>query len=381
MENFFDIKELFSFKDNYYFGDCFFIIFDNKKYSFIKGRLNSNSNYFLHPSYDIKIKYQNACYFFRDKYTSKIYVGSSSQIYRRIYLHKNLMNKRIHDNINVTELLKITKTENFDLVIIFTDTRDEAYSLEQFIINYFKESGLLLNIANDVRFARLGAKNTKEHIEALRRANIGRIPSEETKQLMSNFHKTNEKAINHFKNILESKRRRLMVDGVEYESLTQAGIQSNHNESSVRKFLRNNSNPNIYWLTDNESPLKGKKLSDDQRKKLTLYRQTPEAKRQFQKCLDASKKKILLNGVMYDSIKSAIKETGISEPSIHRKLKYFNGKENSSYYILNYEVPKPRKVIIDNVTYDSVRLASEKLGLSTSTIKGRIRFGKYKCMK
>ena len=380
MNKYLNLLDLLKFENNYYIGNCFYVDLDNKYYSFIKGRLISNPKFFKHPLYKSKYN-QSAAYILREIFTGKIYIGSSKEVYERISVHKFLMKRKEHDNSNFTELLKITKIENFELVIIFTDSREEAYDIEQFIVNYFKNSDLLLNIANDVRFARLGAINTKEHIEAIRLANTGKIATEETKKLMSDFHKTDEKAIQQFKDILESKKRKVMVNGIAYDSLIQAGKNSGINETKIRNTLRQNNNSDIYWLSHNLNKLENTRLSDEQRLKLSLYRQTSRAKEQFQLCQEANKRKILLNGVMYKSVQDAVLKTGISEPTIHRKLKLLNGKCNKEHYILNYNVPIPRKVIINNIIYDSVSIAAKEIGRSISFIKGQIRSGKIKCIK
>ena len=42
------------------------------------------------------------------------------------------------------------------MFVIFAESRGEAFDLEQIFVSHFKDSGLLLNIAYDVRYAMRG---------------------------------------------------------------------------------------------------------------------------------------------------------------------------------------------------------------------------------
>jgi group I intron endonuclease len=318
-------------------------------------------------------------YLIRELINGKIYIGSSGKIYKRISRHKQDLNLKFHPNSNFNKLLKETNIKNFELIVIFTDTREEAYDLEQLFVDKYKDTNLLLNTAHDVRFARLGAKNSEEHIQRMREFMSGRKASEQTRKLQSDFHKTNTRAIEQHKEIIEAKRRKISVYGTVYESITEAGNLSPYSHSFIRRRVRKNDDPNIYYLTDNVSPLLGRAISEEKKKALSEFRKNNlDAIEQFKLAREANKKKILLDGVLYSSVLEAVKQTGISEHAIHKQLKRTGGKDCGDVYILNYVPFKTSQYLIDGIIYDSMADAITKTGLSKSLIKCRTKAGKYK---
>jgi group I intron endonuclease len=369
MNNYLLLEELLTINNSHYSGENNFVSINGEEYSFIKGYLYSLPYSYSHQQYSIR-RNKSATYILQEFNNGKVYVGSSGEIYKRITKHKYLIERKMHENFNFNNLLKETDIKNFELIIIFTNSREDAYDLEQLLINYYIASGRLINIATNVRLARLGTTLTDEHKRKIAEANANRIVAEESKQLMSDFHKTDEKAIAQFKEILDSKKRRLSVYGVEYESLTEAGNLAKVSESFIRRNIDRN-HPYIYWLTDNASPLKGRFISDKQRQTLsTLRKSDPKLIQQFKDAAELTKKKILLNGILYNSILEAVENTGISEPTIHR---YADKTSDAEHYILNYETPKPFKVSVNGMVYENRSMAAKELGISISTLKGRIK--------
>jgi hypothetical protein len=368
------LAELKVVNNNYYSGDCHFVKVAGKDYSFIKGLLDFSPRQFGHSKYSVRLEKQSAAYFIRDLYSGSVYVGSSGNIYKRITKHKIHINNRKHDNINFTKLLQSGSLKLFELIIIFTDSREAAYDVEQILVNDYKDYVGLLNIANDVRTARLGAKNSEEHNRILSEVNRNRLVDDKARQRMSIFHKTNERAISQFKALHEAKRLPVMVHGVRYESVTEAIGRCKYSKSMLQRILHSKRDTEVYFLTDKVSPSKGKTQSEEAKKKLSEFRKNdPKAIAQLESIRELARRKIILNGVLYPSVSEAVRITGMSESGIHRQLALCGGKDSDGPYVLNYVVPKPMQVSINGVVYESRPTAAIALGVNKSTLKGRLR--------
>lgn len=378
MHTFLSIDELLQPNSIYYSGNFFYVNINGINYSFVKDWLVSEPSAFQHSLYTLH-KNQPATYILREHQAGKVYIGSSGNIYDRIIAHKGYIKNRTHPNSIFNELLKEATIQDFDLFIIFTATREEAFSIEQLLVDRYKDTGLLINIAYDVRYAMLGATITDEHKEIIRQANLGRAHTDESRRKMSDFHKTDEKAIAQFKEVLSAKRRQVSVDGIEYESITSAALLSPYSESFIRRSLDREDNPNIFYLSDNVSPVKGRTISEEQKQNLSNWRKNnPEARAQLESIRDLVKKKINLNGTVYESVLEACRQNGISEASLRRQIRASGFKTIDGMYLINYTPPKPKAVIIDGIVYESVSIAAEKLSLDKSLIKSRIRNGKIR---
>lgn len=358
MQQVFTLEHLLKTDNSFYIGECFLVDINERLYSFVKGNIKNAPRKFEHKLYNLKTV-QSAAYIIQDSITGKMYVGSTCNIYERMINHKSSIFQKTHVNKRFEELLKSTSIDYIDLILIFTNTREEAYDVEQLLLDRYKGSELLLNTALDVKAPMKGCNHT-----------------EHTKQLQSNFHKTDEKAINQFKEILEAKKRKIMVHGVEYESITQAGIESHLSESAIRRSLRNKRDPNIYYISDNASPLENRTLPEWHKQRLSNFRKTdPAAIKQFNSIKGMTSRKILLNGVLYNSVTEAVQKTGICESLIHTHLRLTGGKKDD-IYVLNYTPREPKRVSIGGKIYSSISIAARELNNNEHTLRSRMRSSK-----
>lgn len=335
MKQFISLDDVLKFNDTYFVGDCFYTFANKKQYPFIKGMLEYSPRKFQHPLYNVK-KDHTATYIVREMYSGNVYVGSSEKVYDRIARHKWHILRKQHSNSKFTELLQQTHIKNFDLIVIFTETREEAYDLEQYFVNMYKDTGLLINIAEDVRLPMRGCKLTEEHRQKISEANTGKIMSEEAKQKISYSRQSSEKAQLQIHEMISRKRRRILVNGIEYESLTQASQLSGMSLAMLRSALADN-DPKVIWLSNNESPIKGRVLSEEHRRNLSISRKNnPKAKQQLESIRELTRRKIILNGVLYNSVLEASKAVGIGECTIHRKLREHKDKFKDGPYVLDY---------------------------------------------
>jgi predicted GIY-YIG superfamily endonuclease len=375
------IANLLKFDNNQYLGNCHNVIINENQYNFIKGYLEHSPRKYQHPLYNLKVK-QAATYIIRNNITGEVYIGSSGKVYNRISRHKEMISIKKHDNSNFTKLLEAASISDFELIIIFTDTRDTAYDLEQYFMDYYKNSNLLLNIAPNARFymssnfTMLGRELSADHKQKISESNTGKVMSEEAKEKMSFFSKTNPTAIAQFKEILEGKKRKVSVYGIAYDSLTEAGKSSKFSESFIRRSLNRNNDSNIFYLSDNVSPIKGKPKTAEHRNKISEFKKTNAgAIAQLDSIRDLNRRKILLNGVLYGSILEAVKKTGIAESTLHRQIAKTNKKIVDGAYAINYNYPIPRKLIIDGIIYNSVKEATGLLSVSKDVLKYKLKAG------
>ena len=88
-------------------------------------------------------------YLITDFWTKKFYVGSSSNVKKRYQQHLTQLQLGKHHNSELQSLWKTTK--GFSLTVYPTETREDAYLLEQDIINRHLNSPLMVNIGLSVR--------------------------------------------------------------------------------------------------------------------------------------------------------------------------------------------------------------------------------------
>lgn len=371
------LNELLESTNTHYTGDCHFVDIDNHQYSFIKGFLYRLPREFKNKLYSVKFD-QPATYVIQEIHTGEMYIGSSRRVYKRVSLHKQFISTNTHPNTNFSKLLTKTNITNFELIVIFTTTREEAYEIEQLLVNRYKDSGKLINIAYDVRYAMRGVSMSEEHKEKIRKSNTGKILGLATRRYMVHVRKTSKLALEQMKKIHENKRRRIMVNEIEYRSLTEAIVGSGINKTELRKKLNKN-DPNVYWLGKNASPIIGRPLSSNHIDAIRAAKKdNPKTKIQFEKYRSKNDRKIILDGVLYNSVTEAVRITGFPECSIHKQLRGKKDQLVDGAYVLNFKKHVVNKVIIDGIVYDGVKQASEKLSINLSTLRTRIRRGLVK---
>lgn len=105
--------------------------------------------------------------------------------------------------------------------------------------------------------------------------------------------------------------------------------------------------------------------------------------------VDANSKKIIVNGISYNSITECSKSLGIKINTIHYRLNserqsdYFYADENNnpiSKDTTRANLRSKKRVEIDGVVYESIQKASNILEISRNIISRRIRQGVYKML-
>lgn len=343
MDTIIPLSDILNINDIHYGGGCHFTFIDNIKYPFIKGYLNSSPSSYQHPLYHVKKQKQNGCYLIREIQEGKVYVGSSEETYNRVSKHKWHIAKRYHENKVFNEIVKDRNPLDFELIIFFTNTREEAYELEQFFVNMYKETNQLINIAHDVRYAMRGHQFSEEHKNKISEANKGREVDEKARLNISIARKSSEKAILQTSLLHARKRRRVSIGSTVYESITVACKALAMSETALRKATRDPKS-DICFIDDVKSPLAGRSLSEEQRAKLSSLRKNNEAaQQQLASIRHLTQKKIVLNDVLYESITQAARETKIGESTIRRRLRETNFPKNQEgNYVVFYQYSRKK---------------------------------------
>lgn len=171
--------------------------------------------------------------------SGKVYVGSTTNLPKRLSSHiSNLKNNR---QVNKNLLADFGIDVSVTIDVKPTATIEEAIIEEQRLVNEFKDSGYLCNVAvADVTRPNFGRIFTEEHRQKMSDSARRQAPSETTKQLMSiskiAFYQTpagKAKLQEH----VQRASVKVIVDGVEYPSISAAsralGVAPNTIKSKV----------------------------------------------------------------------------------------------------------------------------------------------------
>jgi group I intron endonuclease len=115
---------------------------------------------------------------------NQVYVGSTNDLHQRMIAHKSMLSLGNHHNKEL-QSLHDSCSGDLQVVLHFCVTRDEAYELEQKILDGSFQNGWLLNIAIDVRASTKGLSRSLETKEKIRVANLGKSHTQETREKMS----------------------------------------------------------------------------------------------------------------------------------------------------------------------------------------------------
>lgn len=194
-----------------------------------------------------------------------LYVGSTRCLYTRLRAHRTTLRNNTHNNRNLQKAFAETDGQNtFDVKYFEVANRELAFTIEQTLMDELAPSGKLANISPDSRSFR-GTKLSDESKEKMRRialarpemgvevrnkislANKGKKRSEEeSKRLacMSRGLRDNPEFVKKWK---EKRCRKVLIDGVVFESLSAAGRAHNCSPGRVLDRIKRNSEKYKGW--------------------------------------------------------------------------------------------------------------------------------------
>lgn len=194
-----------------------------------------------------------------------LYVGSTKCLLTRLWSHRINLRKKTHKNKNLQKAFDETDGQiTFDVKYFEVPDRELAFTIEQNLINELKSSGKLANEYMDVKGA-LGFKHKADTVEKMRTAALNRPEmtfevktkiskklkgrkrdAEESKRLaeMSRGLRDNPEFVKKWK---EKRCRKVLIDGVVYESLSAAGRAYNCSPGRVLDRIKRNSEKYKGW--------------------------------------------------------------------------------------------------------------------------------------
>jgi group I intron endonuclease len=133
--------------------------------------------------------------------TGRIYIGSTSNWYKRKSLHINTLKDNKHANIYLQRSWDKHGEKAFKFFIVERCSKDKETlcEREQFWFNHYKENGLVYNIRK-IAESNLGIKFNEEHKEKMKKAQEWRIGikrSEETKNKISETMRKKNDSVNN----------------------------------------------------------------------------------------------------------------------------------------------------------------------------------------
>jgi len=179
-----------------------------------------------------------------------LYVGSTNDLYKRALLHKSDLNTKTHASRLLQEAYN--REPGYQFHSIITATREEAYAIEQELLDMYLGK-CLFNKSREARriiFKRGQAtpENRLKFINNLS-GHIGLPLSEEQKQKISRSLKGKKKSAMHvekFRNNHHSSIK-VMIDGIRYRSLSEAGEKLHTDRHTVRERIESNDEKYSNW--------------------------------------------------------------------------------------------------------------------------------------
>lgn len=259
-------------------------------------------------------------YLLTDVKTGKFYVGSSENIRKRLDRHIRDLNCNEHHCPELQELWWSNK--QLRETIFQTETREEAYALEQDILDRYKDSDLLLNIG-------LGVKDGDNLTRNPRRDEIIELMKLKAQAFMSCLSK--QERIQLFglpgsKNGMWGKTHtqdaRNRISKAQRSRIHQSGYKLNLTDEQ-RTELSERAKLRIGEL----NPFHGKSHSDETKKRIS---ETKKA----QGLLPPNTRKVVVDGQVFESLTEASRQLGLSPALMLYRLQ--SDKEKySSYHYLN----------------------------------------------
>lgn len=256
-------------------------------------------------------------YLITDFWTKKFYVGSSRNVKKRFQGHIAQLQRGKHHNSELQSLW--WKTKGFSLTVFPTETREDAYLLEQDIINRHLESPLMVNIGMGVSGGDniTRNKNREDIISRIKKSVIERmsITSADDRRLL--YGRPGSLNPMWGKTHTEEVRRKMGQASIGNKyNLGRKKSDEERRKMSERAKLR----------TGELNPFFGKKHSEETRQKLSA--RMKELKR-----TPTNARKVSVDGGCYTSVRAAASALGVSPELIRHRIKSPLSKYDGYSYI------------------------------------------------
>ncbi len=138
----------------------------------------------------------------------KYYIGSTNNLYKRIYDHRRDLERNEHANSSFQKAYNAAENKSLRLIFIRVESRKEGYEIEQLLLDKHIGSGLLFNVFNNAEVNGHGGKWSEE--AKVKQSKVGKRAFESGKM---------DQALAEYRKRL---RRSVSIDGVLYPSLKEA---------------------------------------------------------------------------------------------------------------------------------------------------------------
>ena len=180
------------------------------------------------PCYGRRVKFCAAYTIFHPA-TRKVYVGSTSDLYRRKHQHVFLLRKKSHPNARLQEAY------NFDDELVFEYSLTnfsvkQAQDIEQLILDQYFDFNILFNYGRNALYPTRGIKKTSDQIKEIRALKTGiklNLSSEALESRRVSVEKINEIS-----------RKPIIINSVEYSSIFSASEELGIPKSTIRHRVR-----------------------------------------------------------------------------------------------------------------------------------------------
>jgi len=194
-----------------------------------------------------------AAYKITDTETGTFYVGSTTNLSRRLGEHRFRLLSGKHPNINLQQ--GFTCWDNIEIEYTAVPTEELSKKLEQSLLDFHRGDPNCANLGTGAitpwsngmpdesrekcRLANLGRTRSPETIQRIREAAQQRPPvSEETRRKLSMIGKGRPHSDEHKQQIAASRRKQIIIDGVKYDGIEVAAKSLGLSRPTVRKRLQ-----------------------------------------------------------------------------------------------------------------------------------------------
>lgn len=192
-----------------------------------------------------------AIYVIADLTANKGYVGSTTDIVRRMKEHE----RRIRVGRGNNKQLQRAYDQGHDLVLVHIPVpKAEMLACEQILLDELGRHDLLYNVHTRAKYGNLGFSPTDEQREKLSRAGMGRVPTTETRQLLSEINKGRPKPRHVIEAMNAAVSVPVEVDGVVYDSIASAARAHDIHITTAKSRVESKTDRFRNWNYGDNSP-------------------------------------------------------------------------------------------------------------------------------
>lgn len=256
-------------------------------------------------------------YILKFETSGKFYIGSAKDITARIARHVRDLKSGLHHNTGVQE--QWDKKHPFTELVYPTDTREEAFEIEQHLLDVHKGSPNLLNVGLSARGGDNLTKNPNRQaiIEKIKDTLMEMFNGMSPELILLKYSRAGSK--NGMFGKTHSAEARAKISAVNKGVTRRSGFKLSKEH---RKMISENASKR----TGSKNPFFGKKHSEETRKRLS---EAIKAKGM----LPGNSRTVLIDGKTYPSINAASRDTGISPALLVYRLQSKSKKYSGYNYL------------------------------------------------